>query len=303
MHVIKGTGKTIAEVINVMQKMHKLIILNSIFFITLPLLFLCSFSGCANLQANPVNEKAPSDDSKKVPDTLKEFEENMGEIIEELDKKEEEEDESEMTLEIKTEIKQDETPEESTNETTQEQKQEIKKETTKDKMWESVEEKLESMHKQWNELQPKIVQAGISKEKIDAFSTALNDVTMAANENNKMNTLLGVSNLYSFVADFLGPYDSDIPPDVKMMEHFLRNAKYHAMLENWQAANENMENSKTHWQIVKTQTEKEQEKHANKMEFAIYQMEKVIGESNATLSELKGELALENLKALEESFE
>ena len=303
MYVITGTGKTIVEVINIMQKIHKSSILHSIFFIALTLLCLYAFTGCANLQANQAPENNPADDSKKVPGTLKEFEENMGEIIEELDKEDDEEDESEMTLEIKTEIKQEETPEESTNETTQEQKQEIKKETTEDKMWETVEEKLETMHKQWNELQPKIVQAGISKEKVDAFSTALNDVTMAADETDKMNTLLGVSNLYAFVADFMAPYESDIPPDVKRMQHFLRNAKYHAMLENWEAAKENMENAKAHWQIVKAQTEKEQEEHANKMEFSIYQMEKVIDESNATLSELKGDLALQNLEALEESFE
>ncbi|MDK2798459.1 MAG: hypothetical protein PWP27_39 [Clostridiales bacterium] len=278
-------------------------IINYIALTLILFLVITNFSACSKKSAKSA-PKNISENEKKVPDSLKELESGIQDIIDELDKKENtEKSEAKVKIESKTEMKQESDKDKSKNEMKEETKEEIKKESPQDKQWKSVTQKVESLHKQWNSLQPEVVKAGIPKKVIDEFSNSLNTLTTYTQTEDKQNTLFYANELYRLIPDFMEQYHSKTPPDLKRIGYFVRDAKYNGMINQWEKSKSSINNLKSHWSIVKAQVKKEQEKQASTMEFSIYELEKVILLSDINLTTIKSDIVLENLKKLEESFE
>ncbi|MBZ4644846.1 MAG: hypothetical protein JG777_335 [Clostridia bacterium] len=261
-----------------------------------------AFSGCSKKAAKPA-PKSTSESAKKAPDTLKGLESSIQDVIKELDKKEEEKSEAEIKTETKTEVKQEEDKDKAKAETKQETEKEVKKESPEDKKWKTVTKKVEDIHKQWNSFQPEAVKAGAPKKVIDDFSNSLNILTTYVEAKDMLNTLFTANELYQFIPEFMGQYTNKTPPDLKRIAYFIRDARYNGMANQWEKSKSSINNLKSHWPIVKAQVKKEQENQASKMEFSIYELEKVVAQSNMNLTKLKSDIALENLKKLEETFE
>ncbi len=117
-----------------------------------------------------------------------------------------------------------------------------------------------------------------------------------------LNTLFAANELTQFISDFTAQYNSEIPPDVKRMGYFIRDAKYNGIAGQWEKSSADIDSLKSYWSIVKAQVKKEQEKQASQVEFSIYELEKVVKQSNLTLTLLKSDIALDNLNKLEEAF-
>lgn len=283
--------------------MKKRVTLYYMLLIIISLLCINMSTGCSRRAAKPAPEK--EDTKKKPPDTLKDLEEGIDKIMKQLDKDQDEEEKNQVQVKIEseTEVKRESDPQKAENESKQETKQEVKRETAEDKAWKSVNDSIENIHKQWNSLQPQIVQGGVAKNTIDDFSNTLNNLTMFADAEDKPNTLLAASELYRFVPDFMQPYDNKIPPDVKRIGYLLRSTKYNAMIGKWDIAKANLEKLKSHWSLTKALLKKEQENPASKMEFAIYELENVVNQNNIMLTEIKSDIAMDDLRKLEESFE
>ncbi|MGE4282713.1 MAG: hypothetical protein AB7G87_03240 [Clostridia bacterium] len=282
--------------------MKRKIILFSILILTLLILntLLCS---CSKKSAKPTPNES-EEESEKAPDTLKELEASIQDILKELDaKKEPEKKEAEIKVETKTEIKQEESKDKSSNENKQETTQEVKKESEEDKKWESVSKKVEEIHKQWDSLQPEVVKAATPKKTIDDFSNTLNTLTIYAESKDMQNTLSFTNELYRLIPDFLEQYKDKIPPDVKRMTYFIRDAKYNGKINQWEKSASSINNLKSHWAIVKAQAKKEQEKQISQVDFSIIELEKVVILNNMILTDLKSNITLENIKKLEESFQ
>lgn len=276
---------------------------NYILLLLIALMSVNYFTGCSQRSAKPAPEEADKK-KNKAPESLKELESEIESIIKELDKKEEDKkEETQVKIESKTEVKQEQDQNKGENETKQETKEEVKKESVEDKKWKTVKEKVESIHKHWNNLQPAVVKAGMQKKVIDDFSNALNILTIYAEAKDQQNTLFTANELHQFMAAFLEKFDEKIPPDVKRIGYFIRDAKYNGTANQWEKAKGSMSKAKSHWAVVKPQLKKEQETQGSKMEFALYELEKVIEQSNITLTKLKSDIVLEDLKKLEESFE
>lgn len=273
-----------------------------IILITL-LLCIHLFASCSKKESEQSNEKS-EETEKKEPETLKKLESTIQEIIDELDKKEEEEkQETEMKIETTTEMKSEQDSEKEQNETKQETKQEITKESPEDKKWKAVSKRIEEIHKQWNNLQPDLVTAGVSKQPLDDFSNTLNSLTIFADSKDMQSTLFLSNELTRIIADFMEQFKGKVPPDIKRMSYYVRDAKYNGMINQWEKAKSGINNLKSHWSIIKPQTNKDQESDASKTEFSITELEKVIDQKNLNLTKIKSDITLENIKKLEESFE
>ena len=261
-------------------------------------------AGCRQKAEKPTPENTEEKNKeKKLPDTLEDIESSLKNIIRTLDKdKDEEKDKEEVTIESKTEIKQEEDSKKAENETKQETKEEIKKEDPEEKQWKTVEKQVKELHKNWNSLQPDIVQAASPKEAIDEFSNLLNSLTLYAEAKDMQNTLFAANEVYRIIPIFMAQFDSKVPPDLKRMEYHIRNAKYNGMINQWDKSKEDMNKLKSYWSTVKTQVQKEQEDQANQIEFSISELEKVVIQENISLTDIKSKLALENIEKLEEAL-
>ena len=284
--------------------MNKSRILSIITVVVFIIASLTLIQGCRK-ESKPTPKQQSAEADKKAPEALESLEKNIKDIFKQLDVKDEEaeEEKTEMKTETKTETKVKQDEEKAENESKQETKQEVKTETAEDKKWKAVKKKVEEMHKQWNTLQPEVATAGTPPEKIEDFSTTLNNVTVASDAKDLPNTLSQTNELYKYIPAFMEHFESKSPPTIKKLSYIVRDAKYNGANNQWEKAKASIVNLRTIWSMVKTQTKKEQEKDAAKVEVSIKELEKVVNESNANLTKLKSEIAIDNLEKLEESFE
>lgn len=178
----------------------------------------------------------------------------------------------------------------------------LKSKPVQEDPWEKLTPTINEMHYSWNSLTPLSVKAGAKKELIDNFGNALNDLTNSIVSKNKTNTLMAASHLYSFIPDFYALSKTKVSPEVKRMRYFTRNAILNTFIANWGQAYSDIKNLKDSWSLFKSTLPKEQQENANKLDFSIYEFEKVITDKNQPLSDIKGRVALANIDTLEKAI-
>lgn len=169
--------------------------------------------------------------------------------------------------------------------------------------WAEITPIVNKLHYQWNAYMPKAVKMGANKTLIENFSNALNSLTNTIITKNKTNTLLAASYLYAYVPDMYSLYRTSTSPEVKRIRHYIRNAMLNGMTANWTQADTDMGSLKSSWSLFKNTIPKEQQDNANKLDFSIYELEKVIKEKNQPLTDIKGRVALANVQAIEKASE
>lgn len=184
----------------------------------------------------------------------------------------------------------------------QEQGGEAKKSAAKDP-WEEISPILFGMHNKWNSFMPIAAKKGANKDLLDNFSNALNNLTSTLPGKNKSNTLLSANSVYAYIPDFYSLFESKISPEVKKIRYYIRNIILNSDANNWDIADSDLIKLKDSWTLFKTGTSKEQQEITNKLDFSIYELEKVIKIKNKPLIYIKGKVALSNIEALEKSAE
>jgi hypothetical protein len=168
--------------------------------------------------------------------------------------------------------------------------------------WEEITPIVNSMHYKWNSYMPSAVKMGANKKLIDDFSNALNSLTDTIISKNQTNTLLAASYLYAYIPDFYSLYKTNPTPEIKRIRYYTRNAMLNAMTANWTQAGNDINNLKSSWSIFKNTPDKEQQDHVTRLDFSIYELDKVIREKSQTLTDIKGRVAMANIDSLEKAI-
>ncbi|MCX7708553.1 MAG: hypothetical protein N2484_01760 [Clostridia bacterium] len=167
--------------------------------------------------------------------------------------------------------------------------------------WDTLSPIINNLHYQWNAYMPLAMKKGANKQLVDNFSTALNSLTNTIIGKNKTNTLLAASYLYAYIPDFYTLYRTESSPEIKRVRHYIRNAMLNAMTANWVQAETDLNNLKSTWTLYKNAVPKDQQENAGKLDYSIYELEKVIKEKNQPLIDIKGRVALSNVQAMDKT--
>lgn len=181
--------------------------------------------------------------------------------------------------------------------------QEQKDKNPEEMLWQDIRSIIDKLHYKWNGYMPDAVKKGANRELIDNFSDALNKLTDSLREKNVNKTLLVASELYSCIPDFFGIYRTSNSPDIKRIRHFARSVVLSSKTGDWEHAAQYMENLKDTWDIYKNSIGKEMENISGKLDFSIYELNKVISEKNQELTDIKGRIAISNISELEKALE
>lgn len=308
--------------------------------ITIVISIILLLSGCSKEKKNPSSEGQSSEkeqQSEKIPDDLKEIEENIEKIISSLDgpavgiRKEESKDSTQGTQGTKvesTDKKEGETNQEA------EKKDEKKKEDEKEKEgnkeegetkkgdsegkssnkdvssktqqkdpWEKITPIINKMHYTWNSYMPQALKKGANQKVLDDFSNALNNLTNTIITKNKENTLIAANYLYTYIPDLFSIYKTRSPSEIKRIRYYARNAILNSLTSNWKQAELDMDNLKSTWMILRNVINKENQDSINKLDLSITELEKVVKSENKQLADIKGRIALANIEEIEKSLE
>lgn len=251
----------------------------------------------------------------KVPEQLKEIETSIEKIIKSLDgpavgikegeaqKDAPQGNKSEQEGEADQQNKENKQPEQGQQgEGNGEKKQNQQNPQQKDP-WQEITPLINDLHYKWNSYMPMAVKKGADKKLIDEFSDALNRLTSTAMEKNKTNALMASSYLYAHVPDLYGLYKTKSSPEIKRIRHYTRNAMLNAMTANWEQADYDINNLKSTWSLYKNTIPKNQQEEANRLDFSIYELEKVVSQRSQPLTNIKGRVVMSNIEAVEKVME
>jgi hypothetical protein len=304
-----------------------------IFSLCFAIAFFCA--GCKKSEQKPELKKQSAEnekESEKAPDELKDIESNIEKIIsnlggpassqkesssskekdskEETSNKKEEKNSSEgtnsseeksSTEENKTDSQEKKQDEKSKGD--EKQNESTKKETTTQDPWQQVSPVINKLHYDWSNYTPKAAKLGANGALLDNFGKALNNLTNSAAEKNMQNTLLNANYLYGYLPDFYLLYKSKSSPEIKRVRYYIRNSALNSVSSNWEQCDLNINSLKSSWSLYKNTLETETQEPSSKLEFSIYELEKVVNERNQHLIDIKARVALSNVDALEKAVE
>lgn len=167
--------------------------------------------------------------------------------------------------------------------------------------WEQADKTIKEIHNQWNEFQPQAAKIGISKDLIDSFGSDLNTLTNDIAVKNLMSTLNNANNLYKYIPDFLSHY-KDKSADMKRLKYHARDAMYKSRFDKWDLATSATENAKAVLPNIRSQVKDDMKQNNQSMEYAVYDLEKVVKERQKSLAQIKGNIVLNNIKTLDEAI-
>jgi len=177
------------------------------------------------------------------------------------------------------------------------------RQTQQTSVWDEVVSIIGSLHYKWNNYIPVSEKKGVNKTLLDNFGNALNILTEKAFEKNRTDALLAANNLYSYIPEFFCLYGSRTPPEIKKIRYYVRNAMLNAMTADWETADESVGSLKTSWSQVKNSIPGNLRDSARKLDFAIYELEKVVKERSRQLTDIKGRVAMSDIELLEKEME
>lgn len=169
--------------------------------------------------------------------------------------------------------------------------------------WEKINTIVNDLHYQWNAYTPMALKNGANKTLLDNFGNALNNLTNTLNSKNKMNAMMATSNLYGYIPDFYYLYKTKSSPEIKKIRHYTRSSMLNGMSGNWAQADADVNNMKSSWTIYKNLAPNDQQEAVGKLDFAIYEYEKVVKEKNQQLVDIKGRVVMSDIEALEKAVE
>ncbi len=167
--------------------------------------------------------------------------------------------------------------------------------------WKEISPTINNLHYQWNSYLPSATKKNANRELIDNFDNALNSLTSTILTKDKNNTLLAANNLYSFVPDFYMLYRTETSPEIKRIRYFTRNAVLSAATSNWDQAVKDVNNLKSTWAIYKNTIDPKNQDLSSRLDYSIYELEKVVNEKNLSLTDIKGRIAISNMESLEKA--
>ncbi|WP_257194855.1 hypothetical protein [Acetivibrio clariflavus] len=167
--------------------------------------------------------------------------------------------------------------------------------------WQEISSITNQLHYEWNAYIPSAMKKNAGKDLIDKFDNSLNNLTSNAVTKDKNKTLLAANELYQYIPDFYMLYKTPSSPEIKRIRYYIRNAVLNASILNWDQARKDIENLKSSWAIYKNTINAQNQDLASKLDYSIYELEKVVNESNVYLTDIKGRIAISNTESIEKA--
>ncbi|HBN83921.1 MAG TPA: hypothetical protein DDZ89_08765, partial [Clostridiales bacterium] len=171
------------------------------------------------------------------------------------------------------------------------------------KNWKEIDKTIKEIHSIWNSYLPKAVKDGVPSDLTDEFSDTLNDLTRLSIEKNNAQLLLSLNELYSFIPNALGRYDTPVHPGIKKARYYARSVIYNANIGDWVKATEDVEKLESVWSSTMNVVGKKNKEDVEKLNYAIKDLIKVTEMQSKQLVFIKGEITMHNIKDIEKTLE
>lgn len=169
------------------------------------------------------------------------------------------------------------------------------------KQWKEIDNKVEKIHKDWNNYEVESMKKGASVEKGKNFKKNLNSFTIAVENRNIPGIMDMGSRTMSSLAFFFDLYKDEIKGDLSRIKYAAYQAYLNATNGNVTNANKLLGPTEEYVTRVRQKLDKDKEKikTLDKLSLAIADMKQSLNENNVKLLVIKRDIILKNIKSLE----
>lgn len=168
--------------------------------------------------------------------------------------------------------------------------------------WNKENQNLIKIHESWNALEPEAVKAGLPVRLRDAFEKSLNTLSDHISARNTGDSLMAAIDLYRQFASLDQIFTLPLPGQFMQVRYHTLAAVAEAGNLGWGAAAQQMADVSEPWAMFKARAGKIDKKLLDKTEFSLQDLKQSADNRQNNLVIIKGEMALKNLKAVEQEL-
>ncbi|MGE5380584.1 MAG: hypothetical protein ACM3NT_05895 [Methylocystaceae bacterium] len=168
--------------------------------------------------------------------------------------------------------------------------------------WQPEIESLKKLHQEWNALEPEAVKAGMTTEARQKFEAALDGLTAAINKKDITQSEKSAAQLYLEFGRILSYFKYPLPQDYFQVKYLVMTTIAAAFSGDWNTAAADMQNIQEPWSRLRTQADEKQKTEVDRTEHSIQDLTQAVGQKDLSLTYIKSEIVLGNLKKIEEKL-
>jgi hypothetical protein len=158
---------------------------------------------------------------------------------------------------------------------------------------------IKKIHTSWNSIMPEAVEAGMTVEARNQFNKSLDQLTQDVSQQKLEASMTSALTLYKNYADMAQIFSNSVPAEYYQVKYALMNTIFTASQQNWTSAEQMAAQARQHWAYLAAQAKDADQKAMSRADFAIMDLEQAVKNRQKDLIIIKGEIAMTNLKNLE----
>lgn len=168
--------------------------------------------------------------------------------------------------------------------------------------WQKEMQSLKNLHRNWNMLEPQAAEAGLPPSSRDGFEQVLDNLTLAVSRQHLEESLTAAIDLYGQYGELARIYAMPLPAEFYQVQYGVMAAIAEAGREKWDTASEKIAAIEDPWSMLLPRAGKQDKMLAQRTDFSLRDLKDAISSQEINLVAIKGEIAINNFKALEKKL-
>lgn len=168
--------------------------------------------------------------------------------------------------------------------------------------WQQASQSVQKLNQNWNALAPQAVKAGLTTARRDKIKKALDNLTAAVNAQDTEKSMLAAIELFGQSGNLARVYMSPVPPEYFQLNYEIMMSAMEAEKGEWAAATARITKMQSTWTTVKAAAKGKNTSLMTQTETSIRDYESALRGRQSDIVASKAEIALQNLKTVEETL-
>lgn len=168
--------------------------------------------------------------------------------------------------------------------------------------WQKETQSLKNLHRKWNMLEPQAAEVGMPPSFRNSFEQALDNLTLAISNQNLQESLTAAIELYGQCGELARVYQMPQPAEFYQVQYGVMAAMSAAGRGEWDTAKKEISTTKDPWSMLLPRLGKQNKMLGKRLDFSLRDLGDAIDTEEMNLVAIKGEIVMNNLKALEEKL-
>ncbi|HHU64013.1 MAG TPA: hypothetical protein GXZ32_07420 [Clostridiales bacterium] len=164
--------------------------------------------------------------------------------------------------------------------------------------WTGFDTKIQALHSQWNSFEPQAKRDGAGNRLISDFEVQLDALTRQVTARNESQTLLAANKLYQYFPKFLNLYKHHAPPECKEVKYYVQQVILYGQEDDWENAEQLLPDIRDAWERAKGKMQTPDKNLNEKIDYAVDDFIRVVGQKDLVLVKLKADILLKNLQTI-----